>query len=94
MNFVSELSIRGSCSRVRSFVHLVVGDAELDAQEKLFVLTTFSGVIGLCRVSIMQYMELLDKKLTGPGPEISVYAGVTLFLSFFFFCDIFSDRKP
>ena len=64
MNFVSELSIRGSCSRLRSFVHLVVGDAELDAQEKLFVLTTFSGVIGLCRVSIMQYMELLEKKLT------------------------------
>ena len=28
-------------------------------------------------------MELLDKKLTGPGPEISVHPGVTLFLSFF-----------
>ena len=29
-------------------------------------------------------MELLDEKLTGPGPEISVHPGVTLFLSFFF----------
>ena len=28
-------------------------------------------------------MELLDKKLTGPGPEISVHPGVTLFLPFF-----------
>ena len=29
-------------------------------------------------------MELLDKKLTGPGPEISVHPGVT-FIVFFFF---------
>ena len=29
-------------------------------------------------------MKLLDKKLTGPGPEISDHPGVTLFLSFFF----------
>ena len=28
-------------------------------------------------------MELLDKKLTGPGPEISVHPGVTVFLSCF-----------
>ena len=28
-------------------------------------------------------MELLDKKLTGLGPEISVHPGVTLFLSLF-----------
>ena len=28
-------------------------------------------------------MEPLDKKLTGPGPEISAHSGVTLFLSFF-----------
>ena len=28
-------------------------------------------------------MELLDKKLTGPGSEISVHPGVTFFLSFF-----------
>ena len=29
-------------------------------------------------------MERLDKKLTGPGPEISVHLGVTFFLSFLF----------
>ena len=29
-------------------------------------------------------MELLDKKLTAPGPEISVHPGVTFIL--FFFC--------
>ena len=29
-------------------------------------------------------MELLDKKLAGPGPEISFHPVVTLFLSFFF----------
>ena len=28
-------------------------------------------------------MELLDKKLAGPGPEISVHPDVTIFLSFF-----------
>ena len=42
-----------SSNRLRSFVHHVVGDAKLEAQEKLFVLTKFSGFIGLCRVSIM-----------------------------------------
>ena len=36
INFVSELFIRASCSRLRSFVHHVVGDVKLDAQEKLF----------------------------------------------------------
>ena len=35
-----------------SLIH-VVGDIKLDAQEKLFVLTTFSEIIGLCRVSVM-----------------------------------------
>ena len=45
--------VRASSSRLRSFVHHVVGDVKLDAQEKLFTLTTFSGFIGLCRVSIM-----------------------------------------
>ena len=33
-------------------------------------------------------MEILDKKLTGPGPEISVHPGVTVFsfvTSLFFF---------
>ena len=34
-------------------------------------------------------MELLDKKLTGPGPEISVHPGVTLILSFLFFVTFF-----
>ena len=35
------------------FVHHVVKDVKLDAQEKVFVLTTFSRFIGLCRVSVM-----------------------------------------
>ena len=65
---------------------------KLDAEEKLFVLTTFSRFIGLSKVGVMQYKELLNKKLTGPGPEISVHPSVTLFLSFF--RDISSDRKP
>ena len=29
-------------------------------------------------------MERLDKKLTGPGPDISVHPGITLFLLLFF----------
>ena len=62
-----------SSSRLSLFDHHVVGNVKLDVQEKLFVLTTFSGLIRLCRVSIMQYIELLDKKLTGRGPEISVH---------------------
>ena len=33
----------------------------------------------------VQYMELLDKKLAGPGPEMSVHPGVTLILFFSFF---------
>ena len=58
---------------------------KIDAQEKLFVLTTFSRFIGLCRVCVMQYMELSDKKLTKPRPsKISVHSGVTLFM--FFVC--------
>ena len=74
-----------SSGRLSSFVHHVVVNVKLDPQEKLFVLTIFSGFIGLCRVSIMQYMELLDKKLTGPGPEMSVHPGVTFILCFSFF---------
>ena len=35
-----------SSSRLSSFVHHVVRDVKLDAQEKLFVLTTFYGYIG------------------------------------------------
>ena len=82
-----------SSGRLSSFVHHVVVNVKLDPQEKLFVLTIFSGFIGLCRVSIMQYMELLDKKLTGPGPEMSVQPGATFILFFSFFCDFFSNRK-
>ena len=76
-------------SRLGSFVHHVVRDVKFDAQEKLFVLTTFSRFIGLCRVRVMEYMELLDKKLAGPRPEMSVHPGVTLILSFFFFVTFF-----
>ena len=46
MNFVLELLIRASCSRLRSFAHHVIGDVKLGAQEKLFVLTTLSRFIG------------------------------------------------
>ena len=53
MNFVLELFIRASCSRLRSFVHHVVVDVKLGPQEKLFVPTIFSGFIELCRVSMM-----------------------------------------
>ena len=38
-------------------------------------------------------MEFLDKKLTGPGPEISLYPGVTLFL-FFSFVTFFMTEDP
>ena len=89
MNFVSELFTRASCSHLRSFVHHVVRDVKLNAQEKLFVLATFNSFIGLCRVSLIEYMELLDKKLTGPGPDISVHLGVTLSFSFFYFIIFF-----
>ena len=68
-------------------------DVKLGPQEKLFVLTIFSAFIGLCRVSIMQYMELVDKKLTGPGPEVSVYPGVTFFLSFFFVTFFLTENR-
>ena len=51
-------------------------------------------VIGLCRVSIMQSMDFLDKKLTGPGPEISVDPGVTLFLFFVVFACALSEILP
>ena len=89
MNFVSELFTRASCSHLRSFVHHVVRDVKLNAQEKLFVLATFNSFIGLCRVSLIEYMELLDKKLTGPGPDISVHLGATLSFSFFYFIIFF-----
>ena len=39
-----------AASRLSSFVHHVVRYIKLDAQEKLFALTTFSMFIGLCRV--------------------------------------------
>ena len=91
-NFQLSQLIWASLSGLSLFAHHVVRDVKSDAQEKLFVLTKFSRFIGLCRVNVMQYMELLDKKMTGPGPEILVHPGFTLFLSFF--GDIFADRKP
>ena len=42
-----------NCSRLRWFVHHVVRAVKLDAEGKMFVLTTFSGFIGLCRISMM-----------------------------------------
>ena len=93
MNFALELFIRASCSRLRSLVQHVVVDVKLGPQEKLFVPAIFSGFIGLRRVSIMQYIELQDKKLTGSGPDISVHPGVSffsfLFLPVLFFCVTF-----
>ena len=65
----------------------------LDAQEKIFVITTFSRFIGLCIVSIMLYMELLDKKPIGPEPEISVHPGVTLFLYIFFVTFFLTENR-
>ena len=53
LNFMSELFIRASCSCLRLSVHHTVGDIKLDGQEKLFLLTLFSGCRGLRRVSIM-----------------------------------------
>ena len=71
-----------SSSRLSLFVHDVVGDVKFDAQKM-----KLSGFIGSCRINILQYisgMELLDKKLAGPGPEISVHPGVTMVV--FFVC--------
>ena len=42
-----EIVYWASTSRLSSFVHHVVRDVKLDAQEKLFVLTTFSRIIEL-----------------------------------------------
>ena len=42
-----EIVYWASTSRLSSFVHHVVRDVKLDAQEKLFVLTTFSRFIEL-----------------------------------------------
>ena len=43
-----------------------------------------------------QYMKFLDKKLTGPGPEISVDPGVAHFLFFvlFSFVTLFLTENP
>ena len=84
MDFMLELFIQASCTRLRSFVHHLVSDVKLDAQEKRFVLTTFSRFIGLCRV-ILVCMVFMDKKLTEPGPETSVHPSVTLSFLFFLF---------
>ena len=40
----------------------------------------------------MQSQHNVVHETSGPGPEISVHPGVTVFLSFF--RDIFSGRKP
>ena len=64
-------------------VHHVIINVTLDTQEKLFVLTTFRRFIRVLQSQHNVVMERLDKKPTGPGPEISVHQGVTLFLSFF-----------
>ena len=71
--FFSELFIRASYSRLRSFVHHIVGDVKFDTQEKMFVLMKLRGFIGL-----------LNRKLTGPGPEISVHQSVTVVCNIFF----------
>ena len=59
------------------------------------MLTTFRRFIGLCSVNLL-YMVLTDKKLIEPGPETSVYRGVTPSFLFFLtlFCGIFSNRNP
>ena len=58
MNFLSESFIWASYSRLSSLAHHVVRDVKLDAQEKLFVLATFSGFIELRKISIMIYRTL------------------------------------
>ena len=73
MIFFSKLFIRASCSRPRSFVHHIVGDVKFDTQEKMFVLMKLRGFIGL-----------LNRNLTGPGPEISVHPSVTVICNIFF----------
>ena len=35
----------------------------------------------------------MDKKLAGPGPEVSFHLGVTLFLSFFFVVTFFLTKN-
>ena len=72
-------------SRLTAFVYYVVVDVKLGAQEKLFVLLTFSSCTGLCRIRILWYMQFLDKKRARSGPEISVHPGVTLSFFFSFF---------
>ena len=41
------------CTARLSFVQHETRDVKFDGQVKLFLLTTLSGFIGLCRVSIM-----------------------------------------
>ena len=43
----------GSSSRLSSFVHHLVEDVKVDAEGELFVLTTFSRFIGLCRANVI-----------------------------------------
>ena len=85
MDSVLELFIRASCCRLRSFVHHVVRDVKLDAQEKWFVLMTFGRLIGLCRVSLL-CMVLMDKKLTELDlSHQSIQLSLFLFFSFSLF---------
>ena len=75
-----------SCSSLSSFVHHVVVDVKLGPQEILFVLTIFSGFIGLCRVSIMYSMwnfwikNWQDLDLRCQSIQVSLW-----FFSFLFF---------
>ena len=63
--FCARIVYSGKLQPSQVFGHHVVGDVKLDAQEKLFGLTTFNRFIGLSRGSIMLYMKLMDKKVTG-----------------------------
>ena len=77
MVFLTELFIQASSSGLRLLVHRVVREVKLDAQEKLFVLTTFSRFIELChsiQVSLFFFLFLFfsfyDKTLVS---SIMVY---------------------
>lgn len=74
-----------SSIRLNLLVKHVVEYIKLDVQKKLFAIMTFIGFIGLYRISTLQYLQLLDKKVALPGPDIPVYPGVTFFLFFFLF---------
>ena len=94
---LNEIVYLASSSHLSSFLHHVVGDVKLDVQEKLILLMTSKDFTALYRISILQHMELLDKKLVGLGPEISFHLVSTLSLLFdflIFFDDISSNKRP